>query len=77
MIKRLRIELLYFFGLLLVLALVQHPDLLSSPLQRVQNMINSSNYIHPLLWTFVLYFIIAIVRIIVATIQRFKNRKSI
>lgn len=76
MMKKIIIELLYFMALLLVLALMQHPDLLSSPLERAARMAEKGNFIHPFLWTSGIYFVLGIVRLIVKYVLYLKNRKK-
>lgn len=74
MIKILKIELIYFFSIFLVLALLQHPDLLTSPLDRLQEMQKHANYLHPFIWTSIAYFPLLIVRTISKFImRRFKS----
>jgi len=65
MIKKIKIELLYFTAILVVLALVQHSDLLTSPLTRLELMHNKGNYTHPLLWTSVVYLVLGAIRLII------------
>jgi len=76
MIKKITTELLYFLALLLVLALMQHPDLLSSPLERMARMAEKGNFIHPLLWTSAVYLAIGFVRLIAKYALYLKNRKK-
>ena len=68
MIKIIRKEVLYYLAILILLALVQHPDLLSSPLERITTMKELSNYAHPFLYTFGAYIIIGIFRIVIKLI---------
>jgi hypothetical protein len=76
MIKVISTELAYFFTILVVLALLFHGDLLTSPLSRLERMDQIGNYWHPFLWASVLYVLIGIVRLIVKGINKLKNRKS-
>ena len=55
-------EIFVYLAMLVVLALLSHSDLLSNPSQRFQLMIERENYFHPLLYTFILYSIIFILR---------------
>lgn len=74
MIKKLRTELIYFFVILLILAVIQHSDLLSAPMARVDLMLEKQNYLHPLLWTMPAYIVVGIFRAIVRYILFLKNR---
>lgn len=76
MMKKIKTELLYFMALLLILALMQHPDLLSSPLERINLMAEKGNYIHPFLWTSGVYLVVGLVRLIVKYALYLKNRKK-
>ena len=55
-------ELLIYLLTLLVLALIMHIDLLSDPSARLQAMQEKENYTHPLLYSFVVYAVILILR---------------
>lgn len=55
-------ELLIYLSILLALALIMHIDLLSDPSARLQAMQEKENYTHPLLYSFVVYTVILIVR---------------
>lgn len=55
-------ELLIYLLTLLVLALIMHIDLLSDPSARLQAMQEKENYTHPLLYSFVVYTVMLIVR---------------
>lgn len=74
MIKKIKIELIYFFVILLILAVLQHSDLLHSPLQRANLMMEKENYLHPLLWASVVYIVVGLFRLIVKYILFIKNR---
>jgi len=74
MIKTITKETLYFIIILSALALLQHPDLLSAPMTRIENIIQNGNYLHPLLWSLGLYLIIGILRIIFKSIVGLKKR---
>ncbi|QOY54956.1 hypothetical protein HUE87_01545 [Candidatus Sulfurimonas marisnigri] len=74
MIKKIKIELLYFSIILIVLALLQHPDLLTSPLKRIDIMVEKENYLHPLLWTSTVYFALGFVRLVIKYLLYLKNR---
>ena len=55
-------EALIYIVMLLVLTLVMHNDILSDPASRFGIMFEKGNYSHPLLYTFVIYSIIFIIR---------------
>lgn len=74
--KKILTEILYFVAILLILALMQHPDLLSSPLERINLMAEKGNFIHPLLWTAGIYIVVGVVRLIVKYALYLKNRKK-
>ncbi|MDD3451973.1 MAG: hypothetical protein PHY84_07685 [Sulfurimonas sp.] len=63
-------------ALLLILALLQHPDLLSSPLERAARMTEKGNFIHPFLWTSGVYLAVGLVRLVVKYALYLKNRKK-
>jgi len=74
MIKTLRTELIYFIAILVVLALVLHPDLLSTPLDRLELMKVRENYLHPFYWTLGVYLMIVVVRLIIKGFTYLKNK---
>ncbi|QOY51680.1 hypothetical protein [Candidatus Sulfurimonas baltica] len=76
MIKKIKIELLYFLIILIVLALLQHQDLLTSPLKRIDLMREKENYLHPLLWTSIVYSAIGVLRLAIKSIFYLKNRNK-
>ena len=55
-------ELLYYLLTLCVLALIMHIDLLSDPSSRLQTMGEKENYFHPFLYSFIVYFVVLILR---------------
>ncbi|DAB27388.1 MAG: hypothetical protein A2513_06090 [Sulfurimonas sp. RIFOXYD12_FULL_33_39] len=76
MIKIIKNELIYFLLILLLLALLQHSDLLHSPIARINLMSEKGNYLHPLIWASGLYIIVILVRLIIKYILYLKNKKS-
>jgi hypothetical protein len=74
MINKITKELLYFVSILLVLALLQHSDLLTSPIERFGRMAEAQNYLHPILWTFSVYALLGIIRLLLNYILYLKNR---
>jgi heme exporter protein D len=59
-----------------VLALLFHSDLLTSPFARFEKMYQIGNYLHPFLWSGILYGLIAIVRLFIKGIQMLKRKKD-
>ncbi|CAA6820773.1 MAG: Unknown protein [uncultured Sulfurovum sp.] len=55
-------ELLFYFAIFIVLALISHGDLLSDPLLRLELLVSQGNYFHPFFYTFIVYSLILIVR---------------
>ncbi len=47
-----------------------HPDLLSAPLDRFTHMFERQNYFHPLLYAFVLYIMLMLLRLIIRGITK-------
>jgi len=76
MIKKIKIELLYFISILIILALFMHQDLLTSPLDRISLMNEKENYLHPILWTSIIYSIIGILRLVLKYAFYLKNRNK-
>jgi len=76
MIKKIKTELIYFLVLLTILASLMHPDLLSSPLNRIQLISEQENYFHPILWTFLIYVAIGLIRLIFKYLFYLKNRNN-
>ncbi len=73
MIKKIKIELIYFCVILLILAVLQHSDLLHSPLQRANLMMEKENYFHPLLWTSVVYVVVGFFRLVVILFRKIRG----
>lgn len=74
MIKKIKIELIYFILLLIILAILQHSDLLTSPSTRIDLMAEKENYLHPLLWTSIVYIVVGLIRLVVKYLFYLKNR---
>lgn len=55
-------EFYYYLLTLIILALIAHSDLLSDPLSRFNLMHEKENYFHPLLYSFIIYSVILIIR---------------
>jgi len=76
MIKKIKLELLYFSLLLIVLALSMHPDLITTPLDRLDLMNQKENYLHPIFWTSIIYTMIGVLRLILKYVFYLKNRNK-
>ncbi len=76
MIKILTKELLYFFAILIILALLQHSDLLNSPMTRFEQMQNNGNYLHPFLWSGGVYILFGIFRLAFKVVLYIKNKNK-
>ncbi len=74
--KILKTELLYYFSIFIILAVLQHSDLLVSPLTRFEQMQNSQNYLHPFLWSALLYIVIGMFRLTFKIIVYMKNKNK-
>jgi hypothetical protein len=73
MIKKIKIELIYFCAILLILAALQHSDLLYSPMARITLMAEKENYFHPLLWTSVVYVVVGFFRLVVKLFRKIRG----
>lgn len=71
-----KLELAYFVIIFIFLALMQHPDLLTSPIVRVNKMIELGNYLHPFVWTSVFYILIALMRSLIKFANHLKSKKK-
>jgi hypothetical protein len=71
-------EVVIYTTLLVTLALVMHPDLLSSAFERFSSMQERRNYFHPFIYAFVVYLFLAFFRFLakkIATLFRKKEDK--
>ncbi len=77
MIKTLQREVVYFLILMVILAMAVHPDLLSSPMERLNMMQVQQNYVHPFTWSAAAYLLIGVVRVPVYwMIRRIKRNQE-
>lgn len=74
MLKKLKIEFIYFTAILILLALLQHSDILTSPLDRIELMTQKGNYLHPLLWTSIVYLVVGLLRLVIRYIIYLKRK---
>jgi len=75
MINTIKKELFIYTGLLTMLMLLMHPDLLSNPTERLANMQVMGNYIHPLLYTFFIYLVLYFFRAVFSFIRKIFTKK--
>jgi len=73
MLNKLIKELIYYTITLIVLALLQHQDLLTTPLDRLEKMQSMGNFIHPFAWALVIYLLIASFRWLFGIVMRLKK----
>ena len=76
MIKMITKELVFFAILIIALALVQHQDLLTQPAERFTLMSEKENYLHPLLWAGVIYFVLLVIRLILKFVLKLFRTKA-
>lgn len=74
-------ELIIYIIVLFILAIIQHPDLLTSPSERISKLPEAVVYgmgsIHPFIFAFIGYVFVGIVRfIIIKPIKKIVNKKS-
>jgi hypothetical protein len=62
MIQKIRTEMVYYLIILVLLALLQHSDLIFAPLERFAQMQSHANYLHPFLYAFIVYGVIGLFR---------------
>lgn len=74
--RRLIRETGIFVALLMALALLMHPDLLSAPGERLTLMGERENYLHPLFYTTIVYGVLALLRALFAALSRVIKRAS-
>ena len=69
-------EILYYLIIFLILALLMHSDLLSDPFARLEIMQEKENYSHPFFYSFIVYSVILILRIIINFVSKIFEKKS-
>jgi len=69
-------EIIFFAVLIIVLALMQHGDLLTNPSERLELMSEKENYLHPFLWAGVVYFVLLVLRLILKFVLKLFKKKS-
>ncbi|MEA1917853.1 MAG: hypothetical protein U9N42_10075 [Campylobacterota bacterium] len=68
-------EVAIYFLLLIVSAILMHPDLLSEPQARFELMRANSNYSHPFVYALLVYIIFWIPRAIFLLTKKFFTKK--
>lgn len=76
MINILKKELIIYTGLLTLLIVLMHPDLLTHPTARLGLMQEKGNYVHPLLYTFIVYLVLYFFRFVFSFIVKLFNKKD-
>ena len=69
-------EVLYYLITLVVLALIMHFDLLSDPLSRLEIMKEKENYFHPFFYSFIVYSVMLVLRVIINFISKIFEKKA-
>ena len=69
-------EVLYYLITLVILGLIMHIDLLSDPLSRLELMKEKENYFHPFLYSFIVYSVMLLLRIIINFISKIFEKKT-
>lgn len=73
---RLQKELIIFFAILLILAFIQHPDLLNRFSRLPDAVVYGMGAFHPLAFALIGYVVIGIFRLIAAGIQKIFRKKN-
>ena len=69
-------ELLIYLFIVLMAALLFHPDLLSEPEKRLEMMSDRGSYYHPFLFGFGIYLGIGILRLFAVGAKKIVKRRS-
>ncbi len=71
-------EVAIFFAIMVVLALLWHAELRTTPIAWAQALLQSSSVSvwHPFIWSGILYFIAATIRAILAFIRKLQSRQA-
>ncbi len=76
MARRVLREALLFGAILVILAAVLHPDLLSAPQERFARMKASGTHLHPLLYAGGVYLLFALIRGIGRLVRSFFTKTA-
>ena len=69
-------EVVIYVVMLIALALIMHPDLLSSPSDRLALMQEKENFTHPILYSLIIYAVIGLLRLLFGWIKKFFVKKD-
>lgn len=76
MAKKIIKEIAIFLAVVIILAFIQHSDLATNPMARVESMIAIGNYLHPFLWAIVPYLLLAGLRFAIAFVLKTLSKKE-
>jgi hypothetical protein len=74
--KKIVKEIGIFLSVVIVLAFIQHSDLATHPMARIESMIAVGNYLHPFLWSIVPYLLLAGLRLAIAFVLKSISSKK-
>jgi hypothetical protein len=69
-------EFLYYLITFVVLTLIMHFDILSDPSSRLELMKEKENYFHPFFYSFIVYSVMLVLRVIINFISKIFEKKS-
>ena len=69
-------EFFIYLATLLVLIVIAHSDMLTDPMARFELMSEKENYTHPLLYSFIIYAVIFILRKTIDFVVRLFEKKT-
>lgn len=73
--QRIKIELIVYFITLAAVAVFMHPDLLSDPASRFSHMLERQNYFHPFIYSFIIYLLAGLLRVIVIAVKKIIQKR--
>ena len=76
MINIIKKELIIYTALLTLLIVLMHPDMLSDPTVRLGLMQERGNYVHPLLYTFIVYLVLYFFRFVFSFVMKLFDKKD-
>ncbi len=74
--KAIKKEFFIYLTTLLVLIVIAHSDMLTDPMARFKLMSEKENYMHPLLYSFVIYAVIFVLRKTIDFVVGFFEKKT-
>ena len=69
-------EFFIYLGTLFLLIIIAHSDMLSDPIARFELMGQKENYSHPIIYSFVIYFVIFLIRKVIDFIAGLFEKKA-